>query len=157
MRWSQPPFETLQEFLGHPSLLGLGPLDELLAYEEPFVDAHDAWLHSCVMAYLGEYLIYKFDGSWMVDTHPGSPTFARYLLAARSPESGELVPVDVGEHGYTFMCEPKGRSLLALVVCDRDPDRLGLTGAFSLAIGASCRQLPSFAPGSTERVRGDQV
>jgi hypothetical protein len=111
------PFDDPAELLAEPSLLGLGPLDELLAGEEPAVPGQpDPWLTSHVMAYLAEYLLAKFDGTWIVDEDAASPTFGRYLVSVAAPDSGVQVPVDPLEEAVRFLGQPKGRSLLLHVI-----------------------------------------
>lgn len=111
------PFDAPEELLAEPSLLGLGPLDELLAGERQAPPGEqDVWLVSHVLAYVAVYLIAKFDGTWVVDEDPSSPTFGRYLVSVAAPDTGARVLIDPAEEAVQFLDEPAGRSLLLRVV-----------------------------------------
>lgn len=97
--------------------LGLVELEELLCYEEleKLAEEDAVWTEWHVLAFVGEYLIHKFDGVWVVDDDPESSTFGRYLVAARSPADGKLTKIDVRDYVHSFLFSPPGRSFIRFI------------------------------------------
>lgn len=74
------------------------------------------WVESRLHAYVGLYLIVKFDGRWLVDGDPNCVTFARYLVEVRHPEDGGPVRFDVGARVHDFLYGPPLRSLASMII-----------------------------------------
>ena len=124
--WNRDAVVELGSSLGHepPELLledprvGLVQLDDLTRNEDMGGIARETavWVESRLHAFVAAYLITKFDGRWLVDDDPASPTFSRYLVSVRNPEADDPIRIDVGERVHTFLYSPPLRSLVSMII-----------------------------------------
>lgn len=93
-------------------------LDELYEYEdvESLGDEDFAKVSSVLLAFVGVYLIKKFNGRWDVESDPDSSSHARYLVCLPDPHGVSEVRIDVGGNVNKFLHEPIGRSFLQFLI-----------------------------------------
>ncbi|MBK5302014.1 MULTISPECIES: hypothetical protein [Gammaproteobacteria] len=70
-----------------------------------------AWFITRIGYYIGEYLISLYDGLWLVDKDPSSPTFARYVVGDFSYEGVITQVVDPFEMAQCYADTPVPRFL----------------------------------------------
>jgi len=70
-----------------------------------------AWFITRIGYYIGEYLISLYDGLWLVDKDPSSPTFTRYVVGDFSYEGVITQVVDPFEMAQCYADTPVPRFL----------------------------------------------
>ena len=92
----------------------LPPLDQWLQ-QQTISDEHLTWLLTRVGYFVGEYLVQNLNGHWLVNKHPESRTFARYVVGGFSKISNPNAMVDPISVAEDCLAEPSGRSLTKLI------------------------------------------
>ncbi|WP_449125647.1 hypothetical protein [Pseudomonas viridiflava] len=104
--------------------LGLDEPHEVLNHPERFLSTLDSgfknavvsennrvWLITRLGYYIGEYLVCVYDGLWLVDKDPSSPTFAKYVVGDFSFDGVIASIVDPFEMARCYVDTPIPRFL----------------------------------------------
>ncbi|PHN30061.1 hypothetical protein AO242_19555 [Pseudomonas sp. ICMP 561] len=94
-------FDQPHEVLNRPerflSLLDRGFMNTVVSEE------NRVWLITRIGYYIGEYLVCLYDGLWLVDKDPSSPSFAKYVVGDFSFEGVSTQVVDPFEMARRYV------------------------------------------------------
>lgn len=85
-------FEQPHEVLNTPEKF-LAPLDNGLRHSV-ISEENRVWFITRLGYYVGEYLVVVYDGLWLVDKNPASPTFAQHVVSDFSVDGVATDTVD---------------------------------------------------------------
>ncbi len=92
----------------------IAPIDEWM--KDQVIHPEDRiWILTRIGYFIGEFLVQRFGGYWLVDEDPDSPYFLHYVVGrfSRSPQPHMKVsPFALADY---FVSEPPGRSLLSVI------------------------------------------
>lgn len=102
-------FDEPHEVLNRPErflpMLDSGLMNAVVSEE------NRVWLITRIGYYIGEYLVCLYDGLWLVDKDPSSPTFAKYVVGDFSFEGVVAQVVDPFEMAQLYVDTPVPRFL----------------------------------------------
>ena len=115
-----PILHGFAEILGceNPHEILIAP-EKFLYYIDGYMEMQDVtnanrtWLLTRIGYFIGEFLISKFGGCWMVDEGVGSKTFARYVVGEFEGEAEKVI--DPFFFAQTYVDTPPPRSLIEQV------------------------------------------
>ncbi|AHL32071.1 hypothetical protein CD58_03810 [Pseudomonas brassicacearum] len=102
-------FDEPHEVLNRPekflSTLDSGFMNAVISEE------NRVWLITRMGYYIGEYLVCLYDGLWLIDKDPSSPTFAKYVVGDFSFDGVIAKVVDPFEMAQCYVDTPVPRFL----------------------------------------------
>ncbi len=97
------------EMLESP-LVALAAVDRMLGNEDisQLSDDEFTWLGARLLNYIGAVYIWRFDGEWVVDDRPDSPSYTAYVVRGSNGKHYEP-----GRAAIDFLNAPAPRELIA--------------------------------------------
>lgn len=93
----------------------LAAVDRFVRNQEVESESDRIWIVTRLGYFLGEVLVQRLGGCWLVNDFPESRYFLRYVVGRFSRIANAGAMVDPFDAASVLVSEPPGRSLLALV------------------------------------------
>jgi hypothetical protein len=92
----------------------VSPLDVYLK-DQTITDDDRIWILTRLGYFIGELLVQKLNGCWLLNENPDSRTFMRYVVGQFSKIKNTQAMIDPFFVADTYLSEAPGRSLVAIL------------------------------------------